>query len=181
MPSYRLLRSNKESGPYTLSDLVTLGLKPYDLVWVDGRSAAWRYPSEVDELKEYAPVVEEQPYDRFFKKPSEAETSIKERVAPVSSEKTYQPTNINENFAHQEPVKNIVEKPVVNPEVEKTFSEIPKPYQSPQPKKKVFVSMPEANAFEQPYQNTYQDGQMNNNSMSNINMSNTFLNQRLSR
>ncbi len=159
MPSYRLLRSNKESGPYTLSDLVTLGLKPYDLVWVDGRSAAWRYPSEVDELKEYAPVVEEQPYDRFYKKPSEAETPIKERVASVSSEKTYQPTNINENFAHQEPAKNIVEKPIANPEVEKTFSEIPKPYQSPQPKKKVFVSMPEANAFEQPYQNAYQDGQ----------------------
>ena len=159
MPSYRLLRSNKESGPYTLNDLVTLGLKPYDLVWVDGRSAAWRYPSEVAELKEYAPVVEEQPYDRFYKKPSEAETPIKEPVASVSSEKTYQPTNINENFAHQEPVKNIVEKPIVNPEVKKTFSEIPKPYQSPQPKKKVFVSMPEANAFEQPYQNTYQDGQ----------------------
>ena len=76
MPSYRLLRSNKESGPYTLNDLVTLGLKPYDLVWVDGRSAAWRYSSEVAELKEYAPAVEEQPYDRFYKKPSEAETPI---------------------------------------------------------------------------------------------------------
>jgi len=68
MPSYRLLRSNKESGPYALNDLVALGLKPYDLVWVDGRSAAWRYPSEITELKEYAPAVEEQPYDRNRRK-----------------------------------------------------------------------------------------------------------------
>jgi hypothetical protein len=158
MPSYRLLRSNKESGPYTLNDLVTLGLKPYDLVWVDGRSAAWRYASEVAELKEYAPAVEEQPYDRFYKKPSEAETPVKESVASVSSEKTYQPTNINENFAKQEPAKNIVEKPIANSEVKNTISEIPRPYQSPEPKKKVFVSMPETNAFE-PLQNTYPDVQ----------------------
>lgn len=162
MPSYRLLRSNKESGPYTLNDLVTLGLKPYDLVWVDGRSAAWRYPSEVAELKEYAPVVEEQPYDRFYKKPSEAETPINEPITSVDSEKTYQPTTINENFVTPEPAKNIVEKPITNTEVKETkepISEILKPYQSPEPKKKVFVSMPETNSFEQPYQNHYQDGQ----------------------
>src|SRR5258706_11075309 len=68
MASYLLLRDNKESGPYSLNDLVSLGLKAYDLVWVEKRSAAWRYPSEIPELKEFAPVVEEQPYDRFFKK-----------------------------------------------------------------------------------------------------------------
>ena len=73
MASYRLLRDNKESGPYNLDELVTLGLKPYDLVWVESRSAAWRYPSEIPELKEFAPIVEEQPYDRFFKK-QQAET-----------------------------------------------------------------------------------------------------------
>ena len=158
MPSYRLLRSNKESGPYTLNDLVALGLKPYDLVWVDGRSAAWRYPSEVDELKEYAPAIEEQPYDRFYKKPSETEPSIKEPVA--NSEKIYQQTTINESFAKEEPAKNIpiaigIEKPAENKEVKTTIPEIHTTYQSPEPKKKVFVSMPETNGFE-PYQNTSQ-------------------------
>lgn len=68
MSSYLLLRNNKESGPYTLDALIRLGLKPYDLVWVEGRSAAWRYPSELAELKAYAPAVEEQPFDRFFRK-----------------------------------------------------------------------------------------------------------------
>ncbi|RYY28153.1 MAG: DUF4339 domain-containing protein [Chitinophagaceae bacterium] len=68
MNKYLLLRDNKESGPYTLAELVEKGIKAYDLVWLEGRSAAWRYPSEIDELKRYSPIVEEQPYDRFYKK-----------------------------------------------------------------------------------------------------------------
>ena len=71
MDTYLLLRSNKQSGPYSLQQLVSSGLKPYDLVWVEGKSAAWRYPSEVDGLKEYAPATEEQPFDRFYKKSEE--------------------------------------------------------------------------------------------------------------
>ncbi|HLI93060.1 MAG TPA: GYF domain-containing protein, partial [Puia sp.] len=66
---YLLLRDNKQTGPYTLDELKAKGMKAYDLVWVEGRSAAWRYPSEIDELRAFAPAVEEQPFDRFFKKP----------------------------------------------------------------------------------------------------------------
>ena len=155
MPSYRLLRSNKESGPYSLSDLVKLGLKPYDLVWVDGRSAAWRYPSEVSELKEYAPIVEEQPYDRFFKKPSETEASSKnifpqEEIIP--SKKT-----INENFVKEETAHNILKESNIESNVNKPITpEIPSPSYQPQPKKKVFVSMPETIGFE-PYPNPIED------------------------
>jgi len=68
MSNYLLLRSNKESGPYTLDQIRAIGLKPYDLIWIEGRSAAWRYPSEVEEFKSFAPIVEEQPYDRFYKR-----------------------------------------------------------------------------------------------------------------
>jgi hypothetical protein len=141
MPLYRLLRSNKESGPYSLNDLVTLGLKPYDLIWVDGRSAAWRYPSEISELKEYAPAVEEQPYDRFFKKPSAKEVvseeqPAKEKVIPVQK-------TINESLTQQEPVK-------------KSADEIPAPSFESRPKKPVFVSMPETNGFT-PYKDPYDD------------------------
>lgn len=70
MKQYRLLRNNKESGPFEFEDLIKTGLKPYDLLWVEGRSAGWRYPSEIEEFKPYAPAVEEQPYDRFYKRPS---------------------------------------------------------------------------------------------------------------
>ncbi len=70
MNHYRLLRDNKESGPYSQDDLILKGFKAYDLIWVEGKSAGWRYPSEIEELKKFAPVVEEQPYDRFYKKPA---------------------------------------------------------------------------------------------------------------
>ncbi len=78
MKCYRLLRSNKETGPFTSEELIEMGLKPYDLIWVDGKSAAWRYPSEINELKSFAPVVEEQPFDRFYKKPEEEVAELQE-------------------------------------------------------------------------------------------------------
>jgi hypothetical protein len=71
MNQYLLLRDNKQTGPYTAEQLAAKGIKPYDLVWQEGRSAAWRYPSEIAELKPFSPVVEEQPYDRFYKKPGD--------------------------------------------------------------------------------------------------------------
>ncbi|QEC65918.1 DUF4339 domain-containing protein [Panacibacter ginsenosidivorans] len=70
MKQYRLLRDNKETGPYAAEELIQMGLKKYDLVWVEGRSAAWRYPCEIEAFKPYVPPVEEQPFDRFYKKPS---------------------------------------------------------------------------------------------------------------
>lgn len=69
---YLLLRNNKQSGPHSLDELKSMGLKAYDLVWLEGKSAAWRYPSEIEELSSFAPIVEEQPFDRFYKKASPA-------------------------------------------------------------------------------------------------------------
>src|SRR6266550_4063603 len=84
MPSYLLLRNNKQSGPLSQEQLLQLGLKPYDLVWIEGKSAAWRYPSEVPELKDYAPVVEEQPYDRFYKKQNDKQREQEQEQKPVA-------------------------------------------------------------------------------------------------
>jgi hypothetical protein len=71
MTNYLLLRDNKQSGPYTFDELKEKGLRAYDLVWVEGKSAAWRYPCEIQELSPFAPKVEEQPFDRFYKKPAQ--------------------------------------------------------------------------------------------------------------
>lgn len=65
MQHYRLLRNNRESGPYSQQDLIDLGLKAYDLIWVEGKSASWKYPSEVDTLKSYAPPATEDLYVLF--------------------------------------------------------------------------------------------------------------------
>lgn len=57
MQQYRLLRNNIESGPYSFEELVRLQLKAYDLVWLEGKSASWKYPCEFEELVDYAPVA----------------------------------------------------------------------------------------------------------------------------
>ncbi|MGZ5248031.1 MAG: hypothetical protein ACXWV5_13180 [Flavitalea sp.] len=87
MEKFLLLRDNKQTGPYSAADLEEMGLKSYDLIWVDGKSAAWRYPGEIDALKSFAPPVAEQPYDRFYKKESEPQHK---EIAPITSKATEQ-------------------------------------------------------------------------------------------
>ncbi len=86
MNKYLLLRDNKQSGPYTTDELITRGIKPYDLVWIEGKSAAWRYPSEIEELQLYAPVVEEQPYDRFFARDGHRQPKTDSNNADLASD-----------------------------------------------------------------------------------------------
>jgi hypothetical protein len=95
MNHYLLLRDNKQTGPYTAQELAAKGLKLYDLVWLEGKSAAWRYPGELDELKAFAPGVEEQPYDRFYKKPGEeaSGTTQQQAVAETNTVQESQPVN----------------------------------------------------------------------------------------
>jgi hypothetical protein len=69
MSSYLLLRNNIESGPFTLDEIKSMSLKTYDLIWIVGKSAAWRYPGEISEFKFFAPPVPEQESD-FFRKGS---------------------------------------------------------------------------------------------------------------
>ncbi|PZR22304.1 MAG: hypothetical protein DI535_26515 [Citrobacter freundii] len=117
MANYLLLRDNKESGPFAAEDLVKMGLKPYDLVWVQGKSAAWRYPSEIDELKPYAPEVEEQPFDRFYKKPAATETA-QQAIQPVKQAAT------------------------VNDQYEAYLPKLTTEQEQPVKKRSVFVTMP---------------------------------------
>jgi hypothetical protein len=132
MTTYLLLRNNKESGPFVLNELRQFGLKPYDLVWVNGKSAAWRYPGEIEELKEFAPMVEEQPYDRFFKKPSETK---KEEVVEVKQQQETvvpQPAAISSSYV---PKKSVF----VTLPGQKSF--IPRP-QTPEPETKKYEPIP---------------------------------------
>jgi hypothetical protein len=77
MSTYLLLRNNKETGPFTLDELKRMSLKAYDLVWIKGKSAAWRYPGEISEFSSFAPAAPEQPFDRFYKK------AVPESAAPA--------------------------------------------------------------------------------------------------
>jgi hypothetical protein len=75
MSSYLLLRNNKESGPFTIEEIKGLSLKAYDLLWVVGKSAAWRYPGEIPELKSFAPPVPEDVLTPFIKKTASAQNA----------------------------------------------------------------------------------------------------------
>jgi hypothetical protein len=87
---YRLLRNNKEQGPFTSEELIQKGLKPYDLVWVDGKSAAWRYPGEMQEFKVHVPLPEEQLLDQFYKKAVQAAVAVNDNtVQAVKSKPRY--------------------------------------------------------------------------------------------
>jgi hypothetical protein len=120
MNTYLLLRNNKESGPYSFEQLVQLGFKPYDLVWIVDKSAAWRYAGEIEELKAYAPAAEEQPYDRFYKKKSgekKEETSVTQKSFPSPSVCITLPGQVNQNIIkeetnHVETRISIIENPV---------------------------------------------------------------------
>jgi hypothetical protein len=81
---YLLLRNNKQTGPHSLEELKNMGLKAYDLIWLEGKSAAWRYPCELEELKPFAPVVEEQPFDRFYKRPVQVAATTDYTPAPAA-------------------------------------------------------------------------------------------------
>lgn len=48
---YLILRNNKQEGPFSLQELERLPVKATDLIWVEGKSAAWRYPAEITELQ----------------------------------------------------------------------------------------------------------------------------------
>lgn len=51
LSQYILLRNNKQCGPYNAEDLLQHQLKPYDLVWIQGKSITWQTADTVKELK----------------------------------------------------------------------------------------------------------------------------------
>ena len=119
---YLLLRSNKQTGPYSIEELLQLNLKPFDLVWMEGRSAAWQYPFEIPSLKPYVPetpladvpfkpvataVMEETPAPTLFSEPlAEPQSTTPQKPETpkrvfVSVPKTYTATNEQKTFASQ--------------------------------------------------------------------------------
>src|ERR1035438_9891649 len=53
MLAYLLLRDNIQSGPYSLEGLKVAGIRSTDMLWIEGRSSAWRYVDEIEELQAF--------------------------------------------------------------------------------------------------------------------------------
>lgn len=58
MKTYLLLRNNIEYGPYPVELLRKKNLEKLDLIWIENESITWKYPSEIKELKAFAPIAE---------------------------------------------------------------------------------------------------------------------------
>lgn len=63
MKEYLLLRNNTELGHYSLDELRAMGLRAYDLIWIENKSFSWKYPSEISELAMFAPPVQIPSFD----------------------------------------------------------------------------------------------------------------------
>jgi hypothetical protein len=57
---YLLLRNNRQTGPFSLDELKSQSLRKDDLIWVEGRSAGWSFPYEIETLRHLFPVMEKQ-------------------------------------------------------------------------------------------------------------------------
>lgn len=73
---YLLLRNNKQTGPYSVEEIVQMNLKPTDLIWVEGRSAGWRNPIEIDTLKSYVSDLSQQIIQQPLKPVDEKEQQL---------------------------------------------------------------------------------------------------------
>lgn len=74
---YLLLRNNLQSGPFTIGELLQQQLKPTDMIWIEGRSTAWTYLSEL-ELVPFAANVPPQPKTQEIKGRDEIERKAEE-------------------------------------------------------------------------------------------------------
>jgi hypothetical protein len=75
---YLLLRNNQQSGPFTIDELLQQQLRPTDMLWIEGRSTAWCYLSEMElnpsseylaPVPELKPQVAADPANRFTPSP----------------------------------------------------------------------------------------------------------------
>jgi hypothetical protein len=78
---YLLLRNNQQTGPYSFEELLELHLKPFDLVWVEGKSCGWRYPNEIETLKTFFPAPETSDAPDAATKPAETSKPFEPAVS----------------------------------------------------------------------------------------------------
>jgi hypothetical protein len=119
---YLLLRNNKQTGPYTIDELIEQQLKPTDLIWTEGQSRSWMHPYEMDEFtptfsKSVKPktVVVPKKEKPFVSKPADCvykETiskNVQQESNLVNTEKTESPKKVQQPV-EEEPIRFVFHK-----------------------------------------------------------------------
>jgi hypothetical protein len=89
---YLLLRNNQQSGPFTIDELLQQQLKPSDMIWIEGKSTAWTYLSEL-ELIPFIKKAETSSQVRAVNIPDEIERKaeeLRQRVLNASQRSYFQ-------------------------------------------------------------------------------------------
>lgn len=79
---YLLLRNNQQNGPFSLEEIVKFDLKPYDLIWIEGKSSGWYYPQEIQALHPYLPFVKQTSQPVAQTKPQVSSADFSETKKP---------------------------------------------------------------------------------------------------
>ena len=109
---YLLLRNNNIMGPFSIDELLQQHLKSTDLIWIEGRSVAWCFPSQIRELNnDFQKILssidnQQTSADKPSGQPTQlSEISFEERVEAIRKKAlayTYQPQVVKplrqENF-----------------------------------------------------------------------------------
>jgi hypothetical protein len=102
---YLVLRNNQQTGPFTIGELLQQQLKPTDMIWVEGKSTAWTYLSELELLPFVKASVQEQQKSIQPKSADEIEKKAEELRQKIlfSAPKTYFPQHVPEIETYASP------------------------------------------------------------------------------
>jgi hypothetical protein len=109
---YLLLRNNQQTGPFTIGELLQQQLKSSDMIWIEGKSTAWTYLSEL-ELSPFPKHAEVQEQHHVKIEEDEIERKAEELRQRVlaSAPKTYYPKHVTEIETYSSPYK-MTEEPI---------------------------------------------------------------------
>jgi hypothetical protein len=97
-----LLRNNQQTGPFSLEEIIQFDLKPYDLIWIEGKSAGWYYPQEIRVLH---------PHLSFIKHSPQPDVESTSQTAPVSASETVKPKKVFVAMPATSVQEEVIQKP----------------------------------------------------------------------
>jgi hypothetical protein len=117
---YLLLRNNQQTGPFTIGELLQQQLRSSDMIWIEGKSTAWTYLSEL-ELTPFVKKIEDIQLPPSTKTEDEIERKAEELRQRIlaSAPKTHFPQYTTEIESYASPYK-------LSPEDEIEFVDIRK-------------------------------------------------------
>lgn len=98
---YLLLRNNQQSGPFTIGELLQQQLLPSDMIWIEGKSTAWTYLSELEltPLVLSQPAAEKEPVIKGKDEIERKAEELRQRILSSAPRRFYEPEVQVETYA----------------------------------------------------------------------------------